>query len=201
MTRADLSTDEAARPPVPRFFWERFSALRTPEGADLAALRRGIGREAGTVPEMWRFYTYLNASGSLTKELRAEHLALTLFAIHQQSKTDLMHHRETGLGTALLALKRSGRFSEDALDRRFAAAATATSLTEIAVHLRGLVNQLRLISQPLDYTKLVNDLTYWQSSNGSDIVRRRWGGQYFASGAPQQQSDRSTNATRSSSSQ
>jgi CRISPR system Cascade subunit CasB len=158
-----------------------------PPGADLAALRRGIGREPGTVPEMWRFYTTLVATGVVTNRLRAEHTALTLFGVHQQSKTTPMHQTGHGLGTALRAVRRSDKFSEQAVDRRFTAAATATSMAELALHLRGLVALLHDhdIDQPLDYTQLFRDLNDWQYPQNQGRVRRRWGSQYFVwSAAP-----------------
>jgi CRISPR system Cascade subunit CasB len=151
-------------------------------GADLAALRRGIGREPGTVPEMWPYYTALSADGRLSARLRAEHLALTLFAVHQQSQRQPVHRGGVGLGTALLKLRERDKSSAAAVDRRFGAAATATTLSEVGHHLRGLITQLRgVTSQPgLDYTQLVDDLYRWQFPDGQARVRRRWGSQYFA---------------------
>lgn len=166
-----------------RHFWQRFTGDQQPEGRDLAALRRGTDREPGTVPAMWPYYSTLTDDGRMTYDLRAEHVALALFAVHQQSRPQLMHQEGTRLGTAVLALKRSDRFSADAVDRRFAATATASSLTELAVHLRGLVTQLRVIGQPLDYTLLTRDLRNWQIPELAPAVRRRWGAQYFAPAA------------------
>lgn len=163
------------RPP----FWARFVAGNVPTGEHLAALRRGVGREPGSVPQLWPYYTTLTEDGHLTALLVAEHHALTLFGVHQQSQEQLMHRRSVGVGAAVLALRRSGNASEDAVDRRFAAAATSQSVGELAVHLRGLVTQLRGIHQPLDYDRLLSDLRDWRSTDGAASVRRRWGGQYF----------------------
>jgi CRISPR system Cascade subunit CasB len=160
-------------------FWERAHKGDLPDGADLAALRRGIGREPGSVPAMWRYYTALDHEGRLTARLRAEHIALTLYATHQQSLPAPAHYSGTGLGEAILALRCSGKFSPDAVDRRFNAAATATSLDEAAYHLRGLVRQLRNVPQSLDYTRLWKDLIDWQHPEHVGRVRRRWGAQYF----------------------
>jgi len=147
----------------------------------LAALRRGIGREPGSVPAMWPYYTTLTENGALTHPLRAEHLALTLFAVHQQSQRQPVHREGVGLGSAMLALRRDQDSSPDAVDRRFAAAATATSLSEVAHHLRGLITQIRgLTPQPgLDYSQLFWDLLSWQSPKRITRVRRTWGSQYF----------------------
>lgn len=172
----DARTETGRRP----HFWQRFTDARRPDGKDLAALRRGIDREAGTVPALWPYYTTLTEDGNRTRDLIAEHLALTLFAVHQQSKPKLMHADGVGLGTAVLKLKQAKVFSPEALDRRFAAAATATSIAELGVHLRGLITQLRGVGQPLDYTRLARDLRDWQVPERAPAVRRRWGGQYFA---------------------
>jgi CRISPR system Cascade subunit CasB len=175
----DVDTSPSAST-IRQHYWQRFTTEHRPPGEELAALRRGIDREAGTVPALWPFYTTLTEDGRRTQALRAEHLALTLFAVHQQSKNVLMHRVGVGLGTAILRLKRSGAFSEDAVDRRFAAAATSTSVGELAVHLRGLVTQLRSVGQPLDYTRLARDLRDFQIPERAANVRRHWGGQYFA---------------------
>ncbi|MEV5767957.1 type I-E CRISPR-associated protein Cse2/CasB [Micromonospora sp. NPDC052213] len=174
------SDDKAKRKPRP-YFWERDYSQQTPEGKDLAALRSGLGREAGDVPAMWRYYTQLRSDGRASRELRAEHAALVLFAMHQQSQSRLMHQPNVGLGSAMAKLRASGRYTTDAVDKRFGAAATATSFTEVVAHLRGLVSQLRTLSpaQPLDYSLLSRDLRDWQDPDRIHRVRRRWGSQYF----------------------
>ncbi|SCL45730.1 type I-E CRISPR-associated protein Cse2/CasB [Micromonospora peucetia] len=174
-----------SRPESPRqnrrpYFWEQFTTT-VPEGRDLAALRAGIGRGAGEVAAMWPYYTALRPSGEVTARLRAEHAALCLFASHQQSQRTLMHRPGIGLGIAMGVLRADGKFSEEAVDRRFGAAATATSFTELTLHLRGLVTQLRALAkpQPLDYTRLVQDLVDWQDPDKAAVTRRIWGSQYF----------------------
>ncbi len=171
-----------------------------PPGQDLAALRRGIGRPAGSVPQMWRYYTKLNEDGYLTAELNAEHVALTLFAVHQQSQPNPVHRAGVGFGAAARALRASGKFSEEAVDRRFAAAATATSVREVAAHLRGLVTQLRGVHS-LDYTELFRDLRGWQSPESRARIRRRWGSQYFvitpAASVPAESTDSAVSALAS----
>ncbi|MBL7498289.1 type I-E CRISPR-associated protein Cse2/CasB [Frankia sp. CNm7] len=175
-TSATPSHTESSPPP---FFWERTGKRDLPDGADLAALRRGVGREAGTVPAMWEHYRMLNPAGRASAQLKAEHEALVLYAIHQQSVREPMHQPGVGLGSALLKLRESGRFSPEAVDRRFGAAATATSLDEAAYHLRGLVRQLRQVPLGLSYTQLFKDLVAWQSPDRIGAVRRRWGTDYF----------------------
>ncbi len=131
------------------------------------------------MPEMWPFYTTLTADGRLTDRLQAEHAVLTLFAVHQQSRSQPAQRDGVGLGSAIRALRDSDKFSPEAVDRRFAAAATATSLAELSVHLRGLISQLRGVTSGLDYSLLFRDLRDWQWPDRVAAVRRRWGSQYF----------------------
>lgn len=183
------------------YYWERHTdgdgrwrGKDRPSGEELAALRRGLGREPGEAPQMWPFYRSLNEQGRLTCKLAAEHLALTLFAVHQQGKERPVHRAGVGLGTAMRDLRHSGKYSPEAIDRRFSAAATATSLTELAGHLRGLITQLRAAGRnggehALDYTRLTWDLRDWQTPVRAAAVRRRWGSQYFAPRPEQPASD------------
>lgn len=195
-TTTSPSTETVTRP-VP--YWRRFvddsGRWRTerPPGADLAALRQGIGREAGTVPALWPYYTTLSPDGHVSADLLAEHHALTLYGVHQQSESMPMHRGGAGVGKALAALRTDGKFSAEAVDRRFAAAATATSLGEAAIHLRGLISQLRVIDRPLDYDLLFRDLRDWQFPERRPAVRRRWGSAYFV--APRETSSTSEPAT------
>ena len=166
------------RPYWARGHWDRGAAV--PPGADLSQLRRGAGREPGSVPGMWPFYTRLTGAGEVTAALYAEHVALTLFGLHQQSAGQLVHRSGNSVGAAAVALRRSGRYSEDAVERRMAASASASTLASLAVHLRGLVQQLSVANVTLDYNRLMNDLVNWQTPAGAGSVRRRWGGDFYA---------------------
>ena len=185
-----LPTDRPDGPRQPRpgrHYWERLTkesggwATATPPGQDLSAMRRGFGVAAGTVPGMWPFYTTLDREGRLTHALRAEHVTLSLYGLHQQGQSTPMHREGVGVGRAIRALRASGRYSEAAVDARFTAAATATDIDELGFHLRGLINQLRTLkpAQPLDYTALYADLRAWQHPDSVGRVRRRWGSDYF----------------------
>jgi len=196
-----MSTPRRALP----FYWDRHTEgdgkwRRTgtdggaPPGADLAKLRRGLGRTPGDVPEMWRFHVTMNQDGVLTRWFVAEHHALTLFGLHQQSQARPMHRTGVGLGTAVRALrdkdatparaedgaKTSPKWDRvDPVDRRLSAAATAGSRHELILHLRGLITRLRDLGQGLDYNSLCQDLARWEDPEAVAAIRRRWGMQYF----------------------
>ncbi|MET9782408.1 type I-E CRISPR-associated protein Cse2/CasB [Nocardiopsis alba] len=159
--------------------WERFSLTAPQAGRILADLRRGLGREAGDVPEMWTYYTTLNKEGYRTAALKAEHAALSLFGLHQQSQRTPMHKAGVGLGDAALHLYLAANANQTAIDGRMNMIATSTDSTELVGHLRGLVALLNEQAQPLDYTRLFLDLRFWDNPEKRPSIRRRWGGQYM----------------------
>ncbi|MFF8646467.1 type I-E CRISPR-associated protein Cse2/CasB [Streptomyces sp. NPDC015345] len=170
------------------WYWEDFApdgakAGELPPGGDLAALFLGLTLAAGTAPQMWRFYrTPVDdqhaGRGEASDDQKAEHMALALFATHQQSKTTLMHHQGIRFGTAVRALHE--RFPEEAVASRMSAAAQARSQNAVFFHLRGLISQLSVISQPIDYTLLLTDLKAWPWPDGRSRAIRRWGSAYHA---------------------
>lgn len=169
------------------WFWDAFDPNEHSARADTAQLRKGLGREPGSVPELWRYYRVVvsdqdAAAGRITANLAAEHAALTLFALHQQSQATSMHRPGEHIGSALFKLRGSKQFegNPEALDRRVAAAATASSVPELVFHLRGMITLLRGQKLAFDYTQLAQDIADWRTSYGQARARRRWGANYFA---------------------
>ncbi|MFI8266577.1 type I-E CRISPR-associated protein Cse2/CasB [Streptomyces sp. NPDC085665] len=168
--------------------WRRKSgtaADKRPPGEDLAVLRRGLGRPAGTVLEMFAFYTcpvddFAARRGEVSPAQEAEHMALALYGLHQQSQDRPMHRDGIGLGRAMRELRRHERTSEAAVDSRFQQTFSATSTHALQLRLRGLITQLRDIKQPLDYNQLTRDILHWNRPDSRTRVRRRWGLDYHA---------------------
>ena len=169
------------------WYWVKFDPRDKGSGAALAQLRKGVGRQAGSVPELWRYHAvvisdYEADTGVVSAPLAAEHAALTLFAVHQQSQDTSMHRADEHLGIALRKLRASKQFKDnpEALDRRVNSAATATSVAELVHHLRGLVTLLRGEHLPIDYTRLAQDIADWHHPDTRARARSRWGAQYYA---------------------
>ncbi|MFD6372258.1 type I-E CRISPR-associated protein Cse2/CasB, partial [Streptomyces roseolus] len=180
--------------PVPRpssrkeapWYWAQFEPGRReggamPRGSDLAALRLGLTVSAGQAPQMWPYYRtrvddHQASRGLVPDRLVAEHMALALFASHQQGQSRLMHRPGVYLGTAVRALH--DRFSREGVDSRMAAAAQARSMNAVFYHLRGLVSQLAVAGQPLDYTQLLADLRSWPFPESRARTIRAWGSNY-----------------------
>lgn len=161
-----------------------------PQKAELAKLRRGVGRIPGELPELWGSFLlgmpeeWASKTGEPSKPEWAIYLALTLYALHQQghsTQTDCMHKEGASLGRAVRKLVNPGEEpSESSALKRFNALATAEQIEEISHHLRGIIQLLRANGIPIDYSQLAVDLYQLQFSQSAPKVRLRWGQDFYA---------------------
>ncbi|MGY1583837.1 type I-E CRISPR-associated protein Cse2/CasB [Streptomyces sp. MN13] len=175
---------------------------RPKDVAALARLRRGAGRDAAELPDLW---TLIDTSPlhermagvrplSERELVRAEdalHTSLTLWALHQQSRSTRMHRPHTaqhpaGLGAAVRRLMPTDGIDE-AIRKRLVRAGTAPDLTALSQRLRDLVVLLRREEIPLDYGLLAGQLYVWQWPQGADAVRREWGRSFHSWHPPAEQ--------------
>ena len=165
--------------------------INSASASALAQLRRGLGREPGTVPEIWPWTMdglEATASGDqFSAEESAVHHALTLFAYHQQSRPTSMHDPAVGVGAAIRRLADLNRgervVQETPVYRRFTAMATAADLSEVVTHARGLIGQLRAVGLGLDYARFADDLRWLPFPTSAASVRRRWSRDFYARAA------------------
>lgn len=166
--------------------------LSMPEGgaqrALLARLRRGVGKAPGELPELWGVLfedfpaEWMSGSGQATRSEWAAYIALTLFAMHQQSKdpkTAPMHRKGQSLGRALNRLAGDDHEEKERILRRFRQLAAAADIRGAAYHLRGLVQLLRGADIPLDYAALAWDLYQYQDIERMADVRLRWAQDFY----------------------
>ncbi len=158
--------------------------------AELANLRRGVGRAPGDLPELWGLLfagfpeELMSATGQPTPEEWAVSTALTLYALHQQSRSvgeQCMNKEGESLGRAIGRLVNS-EDDRERIQRRFNAFATSENMGECAHHLRGLVQLLRAQEIPLDYPALAADLLQFQRPGGAQKARLRWGQDFYRYG-------------------
>ncbi|MDT0493347.1 type I-E CRISPR-associated protein Cse2/CasB [Streptomyces griseus] len=177
----------------PQYLADRPSAV-----AELARLRRGAGKRAHEVTDLWGIEgmddlaNLLADHGRFSRVEDAEEavfLACTLWALHQQSGRDQgMHQRNQTLGGAVRALIRAqgtaGEDEEDSpLRKRLVRVGTAESLDSVAVRLREIVLLLRGAKVPLDYARLAGQLYRWQHRPERAGVQREWGREFHLAAA------------------
>lgn len=156
--------------------------------AALARLRRGAGKQPGELLDILEFtlddeYFSGRSDAGASIDEYAAHVALTLFALHQQSKAQPMHRPGAGLGTALRRLS-DGPEVPEPVQRRFRVLGTADGVRELTHHLRGAVQLLRTRDIPLDYGLLADQLVAWQWPGGPNRVRLRWGRDFYRTDRP-----------------
>ncbi|MFI9627578.1 type I-E CRISPR-associated protein Cse2/CasB [Streptomyces sp. NPDC052042] len=173
--------------------------------AELARLRRGAGKRAHEVQDLWGvgplddLAALLAERSEPTRQREAKaaeaaeeavFLATTLWALHQQSRReDGMHADKRQLGGAVRALIQQhaapGADEENSpLRTRLVRVGTAESLDSVAVRLREIVLLLRAASEPLDYARLAGQLYRWQHRPDRPGVQREWGREFHLAAAP-----------------
>lgn len=164
-----------------------YRANKSAAVADLARLRRGVGTAPGSDLDLLAL-ALAGAEASLfddirglpdepTAEEQAAYAAVTLYALHQQSRRDAsMHRKDYSLGRSARLLGRHG--NGEAVRARFSALGTATTWDEAVHHARGLLQQFRQNRIPLDYGQFARDLFELRGPN-ADRVRLRWGRDFY----------------------
>jgi len=175
--------------------------------AEVARLRRGAGRTAHALQDHWGLggldeLAEILADGRTP--VRREHaeeavyLAVTLWALHQQSVRDRdMHDPEETLGRAVRGLMRAKNTGTSRADeelnepvrKRLVRVGTAASIESVAVRLREIVLLLRDVRLPLDYGRLADQLYRWQSLPERAAVRREWGREFHLAGHSRKSAD------------
>ena len=169
----------------PRGLQSRYCSKNRKEAlarAQVAALRKGASRSPGELPEIWeltRVEVPDGAGDAPTWEEIAVHTAMTLYAVHQQSRTEPMFRPGAGLGSAAHDLV--GRDEENPSARaRFNALVTSTTVAELRHHLRSFVSLLRARGIALDHAMLADDVLRFQQPGGAKKVRLAWARQYYS---------------------
>jgi len=179
MTKADQ---------IYRFVASKIQSLHEPgsrQTASLAKLRRGAGKPPGASPEVWgltlaELPSELVGYRGLPSEAEwAIHLCLTLFAIHQQGKSEFVNTQNVSFGQAASQLISPDRGNEAGIKSRFDAVLTARGINEFAHHTRGLIQLMKAKDVKMDYPRFARDIYDFQFADSQDRVRLRWGEDYY----------------------
>lgn len=162
--------------------------------ARLAQLRRGIGKKPGEIPELWGSFLKNLPEELMSKNNKpsfaewAIYTALTLFALHQQGHSELMHveAEENHFGRAVRKLVQN-EDDEENIRKKLSIAASSDDMTELSYHLKTMVKLLGNNGIKLDYVDLAEDLywfqledLYWfQFDEQAGKIRLKWGQDFY----------------------
>jgi CRISPR system Cascade subunit CasB len=138
--------------------------------ATLAALRRGVGRQPGTVPEMHQYVVPWLPESAPPWVRDAHYLVASLFAYHGASV------REGNMGDHFRALVRFGE-SRDAVERRFSSL-LGVDQEELYLHLWKNVAYLKGKGIGINWRQLLYDAMYWGHSDG--FVQEQWAAAFWS---------------------
>ena len=151
--------------------------------AACAKLRRAVGKHPNATPDIWDITLtgapkkWDSRDGQPSREEAAVHAALTLYALHSQSKDTGMNKEGVSFGEAVAKLRDND--NEESVKRRFNAVATSVDFTELAYHARGIISLLRSKGIEMDYPRFAADLFWFQFPEYADSVRLRWGRDFY----------------------
>lgn len=136
----------------------------------LAALRRGLGKPAGTEYAMYPYVAPWLTSGAHRSRDDAHFLIAALFAFHPEAG---------GRGNLGEAFRRAiaSPSDRDAIERRFTALLAADP-EEFDYHLRHAVAFLRAKDVAIEWSQLLRDVQDWRMPDGR--VQRRWARSFWA---------------------
>ncbi|MFD5699479.1 type I-E CRISPR-associated protein Cse2/CasB [Streptomyces lasiicapitis] len=171
----------------------------------LTRIRDEAARHEDSAAESFSYAERIRREEREDREDRAVHLAVTLWALHQQSlREDPMHVSRWTLGHATRRLAEGKAGTSDRADtedraptgasekdtrhkpvpdadlspsvrKRFVRIGTSADFDMLGVRLRELVLLLRSARIPLDYGLLADQLNRWQVAAFQADVRREWG--------------------------
>ena len=186
-SRGDLGNAKEVSFRVHTMITRRLRGSTPSARAARAYLRSAIGKEVGSIPEIWTYTLENSNDESSMRQLeathgeRAVHTALTLWALHQGSHASDMHRqwdRPRTIGSAVrsLALQGTHDIQEDhPAYKRLCAMIAAPTFEALAIHARGLISLLKSAAIPMDYARFAADLYQWQKPHYRPAVLRQWG--------------------------
>lgn len=157
-----------------------------------ANLRRSLGKKPGEEPAVFGIILkdmpaeFLSNSGIPTREEWACYIALTLYAMHQQGydpKKQSMNSNDRmismGISMRNFVNTEEDRNAEERMQQRLQMLATAKDITELAYHLKGVIQLIKKRGIQCNYAKLASDLYEIQFQEQRAKICLRWGQDFF----------------------
>jgi CRISPR system Cascade subunit CasB len=156
---------------------ENLVRLQENRGA-MAALRRGLGKPAGTISEMFPYVEPLIPRNAHVRNVDAAYLVASLFGLHKNHSApsgDVGSRQARGFGASLAAirLREAATDEDEGVTRRFGALLNCDR-DGLPTHLRQLMTLLhsRAPDVLVDYGQLYSDITQWEAVDR--YVQRNW---------------------------
>ena len=159
--------------------------------AQLAKLRRGVGKQIEDSPESWMITLMdlppelLGKGGSNqfkpSPSENAIHAALSLFALHCRGNDSKSIMSNDSFAKSCCRLIEPSRSNEAAVSRRFDMILSADSFEELTYHIRGMVTMMSssIPTIGFDYRSFSEDLYNIQFQDSRRSTLLRWGQEFY----------------------
>lgn len=147
---------------------------------DMAALRQSLAKEPGTDPATWELTmadveSRFEPRDTASPEEWAVHIALTSFALHQQSHSEPMHVPGVPFGQAIQRLANvNAEGPSKGVRRRLDALVTASSGKEFQHHLGALIRMLRTERIGFDYGLFAEQIVWFLNPRTRKSAQLQW---------------------------
>jgi CRISPR system Cascade subunit CasB len=151
-----------------RFIDHLYDLVKENRRGELAALRRGLGKEPGAAPEM---YPHVMAFNPPPWQENDYFLVASLFALWHQGGSGQSGSVPRNLGESFRRV--ADQTDSESIERRFVALLNAHK-DDLPSHLRHAVSLMRSADRqvPVNWSQLLDDLGRWNSEFRS--VQRQW---------------------------
>ncbi|MBP6929080.1 MAG: type I-E CRISPR-associated protein Cse2/CasB [Caldisericia bacterium] len=137
--------------------------------AGLATLRKGLGKEPGTVTEMYK-YVYSRIPGQTSPfDEKIYFLTASLFALWHQGKQKLEKDFEGDFGKTFRQISKNSE--SESIKERFTAIINS-HFDDLPNHLRHAVSLAKSKDVAINWSFLLEDLKWW--NNDDKRVQRKW---------------------------
>lgn len=147
--------------------------------AALASLRRGLGREPGTTPDVYRVVGSRTAR-LLEWEERWYHLIASLYALHPEGT-----EQDANMGAHFAQAVDPTSDNKDAVERRFTTLLNA-HVDDLPFYLRQAISFLKAKEVHVNWCNLLVDVLFWDDEEMT--VQRKWARQFWGRMADHEQS-------------
>jgi|GEM_PF-233401 len=174
--------------------------------AILAQLRRGLGKEPGSVPDMFSHVEYIFPVDLPSEDEDPYYLVAALFAWHQKDwPSNDTYRSNLGASLAELRWKQTADRGEtvleqgDSTERRVVALLNSTR-ADLPYHLRQMIGLLRTKEVRVNWLQLLADIQDWDTgwrNNRGHSVQQRWASAFWSQTALEQPTDTTSTSTTS----
>ncbi len=156
--------------------------------AELANLRRGLGKQPGELPELWGSFLegipeeLMGKGKGPSAAESAIYTTMTLYALAQQGSDSDIHsvnQENISLGRAARLYAGNDEDVRNRIERRLKSILSSETIEDMGHGIRGIIQLIKTKDIPLDFPLLAADLYTYSFPEGKEQIRLRWARDFY----------------------